>query len=136
MEYWLLGLLTFIFGYLTCATFYFLRSARLSVVLMRSSHVIYLSSLMKAIEALVYAREIMREHMLRSEKTSAEISTFEYRFEQDVSHLRTRSVEMLHLLHPEPFRRMIEFEDWSGAMEYLSQHRAATLKFWEKEDDR
>jgi len=133
MEYWLLGSLTFVFGYLTCATFYFLRSARVSVVLMRSSHVIYLSSLMKAVETLVYAREIMREHMLRSEKTSAEISTFEYRFEQDVSHLRHRSVEILQSLHPEPFRNMIKFEDWNGAMEYLSQHKTAALKFWERE---
>ena len=133
MEHWLLGLLTFGFGYCTCAVFYFLRSARLSIVLMRASHIIYLSSLVKAIEALVYAREIMREHMLKSEKSSAEISTFEYRFEQDVSHLRNRSVEVLQAVHIGPFNKMIDFEDWSGAMKYLDDHKTAALTFWERE---
>ena len=134
MENWLFGLLTFIFGYVTCKTFYFVRGARLSLVMMRASHIIYLSSLIKAMEMMSYAREIMREHMLKSEKTSAEISSFEYRFENEVSHLRIRSVEALQSLHPPVFRLMIDFEDWKGAMEYLSTHQEAVLKFWERDD--
>ena len=136
MEYWLFGLLTFIFGYITCGTFYFMRSMRLTLVLMRASHIIYLSSIMKAIEIMAYSREIMLEYMLKSEKGPTEISSFEYRFDQDVSHLKDRSVSALKILHPPFFKNTLDFQDWETAMEYLHTHREAVYKFWEPENDR
>ena len=88
MEHWLVNILTFIFGYVTCRTFYFVKSSRISLSLISASHIIYLSSIIKAIEHLSYAREIMREHLLITEKDSLEISTFERNFEQDLSMLK------------------------------------------------
>ena len=135
MHHWWLYLIVFIFGYLTCKTFYFVRSARVSLVLIKASNIIYLSSLIKALEHLSYVREIMLEQMLKSEKNSTQISTFEFRFEQDVQKLKRRSISTLLSCHPEFFRSQLEFDDWKSAMEYLQKNKSTALKFWETGND-
>jgi hypothetical protein len=126
----------FIFGYVTCKTFYFFRSARLSLVLVKSAHVIYLSSVIKAIEHLAYAREIMLEHMLKSNKNSTQISSFEIRFDEESRALKKRSIEVLQACHPDFFHPMMQFEDWPTAMEYLLQNQKSVFLFWEKSHDK
>ena len=129
---WLLYVLVFVFGYVTCQTFYFLKSARLSLVLLRAAHIIYLSIIMKAIEQLSFSRGIVLENMLRTGKGSAEISMFEMRHEEDIEHLKTRSIDLLRNIHPEFFQKMMEFETWGEASEYADKHRDIIFKFWEK----
>lgn len=129
---WLLYVLLFVFGYVTCQTFYFLKSARLSLILLRAAHLIYLSSTMKALEHMSFARGIVLEHMLRTEKGSTAISMFEIRHEEEVVKLKTRSIDLLIDLHPEFFQRMMEFENWEGASQYVDTHKDIIFKFWEK----
>jgi len=133
---WVLYILIFVFGYVTCRLVYFFRVNRLSLSLLKLSHIIYLSTLIKAMEHLSYAREIMLEHMLKSEKGPTHISSFEYRFEEDVRHLKERSIRELVQQHPEIFRQVIDFEDWPTAMRFLMENRAHTLTFWNKSNDR
>lgn len=132
---WWLYLLAFIFGYVTCRAFYFLRVSRLSISLLKISQIVYLSTLVKALEHLSYAREIMLEHMLKTEKGSTQISTFQYRFEEDVRILKEKSIRELLNQHPKVFRNIIEFDDWPSAMRYLMEHKAETLAFWERDND-
>lgn len=127
--------MVFVFGYITCKTFYFFRSARLGLQLVRASHVIYLSAVIKAIEHMSYAREIMLQHMLESHKESIQISSFELRFEEELRTLRHRSVDVLMGLHPDFFKPTMDFEDWNTAMQYLTQHQDAALAFWESHRD-
>lgn len=134
MEYWWAFLLTFIFGYVTCRTFYFFRTSRTSLSLLSASHIIYLSSVIKAIEHLSYAREIMREHLLVTEKDALQISSFERSFEDDLSRLKQRSITVLLATHPEFFRSMMKFDDWPTAMKYLEENRDAALSFWSRYD--
>lgn len=130
-------MLTFVFGYITCKTFYFFRSSRISLSLISAGHIIYLSSLIKAIEHLSYAREIMREHMLKTEKDSIQISSFEQSFDEDLRLLKTRSISTLLRCHPTFFRTMVQFDDWSSAMKFLQENREGALSFWSRyEDDR
>jgi hypothetical protein len=133
MGPWWLYLLIFAFGYFTCRIFYFLRSARLSLLMVRASHIIYLSSMIKALEHLLHSREIMLEHLLKSEKNSTYISSFEVRFNEDVNLLKKRSVQTLINCHPKFFRHMIEFNDWDGAMQYLEENKKVALQFWNKQ---
>ena len=135
MEHWWIYLLTFFFGYVTCKTFYFFRSARLSLVLLRASHIIYLSALIKSLEHLSYAREIMLEHLLRTNKGSAQISSFALNFDEDTRLLKSRSISTFLDCHPSFFRTMIEFDDWNSAMKYLQENKEVALKFWEKHGD-
>ena len=136
MDSWWLHLLTFIFGYITCRTFYFVRSSRMSVSLIKTSHIIYLSAIVKALEHLSYAREVMLEHMIRTESHNTEINSFEFRYKRETEALKARSIDVLKVIHPQFFRSMLSFDDWSSAMEYLQEQKVAVSHFWEKMDDR
>ena len=127
---WFLYCLCFIFGYITCKTFYFLRTTRLSLSLMRAGHIIYISAMVKALEHLSYAREIMLEHMLKTDKGATQISSFEYRFEEETSALKENSIDVLVKLHPDFFQNMIEFDDWGSAMEFLLKNQKGVFEFW------
>ncbi len=129
---WILYVLVFVFGYVTCQTFYFIKSSRLSLILLRATHLIYISSMMKAIEHMSYARGIVLEHMLRTDKGSAAISIFEMRHAEEVASLQKRSVDLLVDLHPEFFQRMLNFENWEEASQYVDAHKDIVFKFWEK----
>ena len=129
---WVLYGLLFVFGYVTCQTFYFLKSTRLSLILLRATHLISLSSTMKALEHMSFARGIVLEHMLRTEKGSAAISMFEIRHEEEVTKLKTRSIDLLIDLHPEFFQRMMDFDNWEEASQYADTHKDIIFKFWEK----
>jgi len=88
--------------------------------------------MMKALEHMSFTRGIVLEHMLRTEKGSAAISTFEIRHEEDVTKLKTRSIDLLVDLHPEFFQRMMEFKNWEEASQYVDTHKDVIFKFWEK----
>ena len=136
MEYWWIYLLTFLFGYVTHKTFYFLRSARISLSLIKASHVIYLSLIIKAIENFAYTKALTMKQMKESDKSKEQIRKFEYRHDEDVALFKDRSIAVLLGYHPPFFRAMVEFEDWPSAMRYLMAKREAALKFWEVDDDR
>lgn len=120
----------FVFGYVTHKTFYFLHSTRLAIMLIKMSHVIYLSSLIKSLENLSYARELVLEHLIRTERTSTQISTFEMSFNKDVEHFKTKSISTIIHAHPEFFKPILEFDDWDSAMKYLQTNKKAALAFW------
>ncbi|HHZ95978.1 MAG TPA: hypothetical protein EYN67_10595 [Flavobacteriales bacterium] len=88
--------------------------------------------MMKAVEHMSFARGIVLEHMLRTEKSSAVISMFELRHEEEVRNLKKRSVDLLLDLHPEFFQRMVDFENWEEAAQYVDVHKDVVFKFWEK----
>ena len=105
MENWWFYILMFVFGYFTHKTFYFLYAGRLSVTLLRASQIIYLSSIIKAIEHMSYAREVSLEYLAKSQKSGFEIYTFEQGFEEDLKTLKDRSVSVLVYNHPGLFRQ-------------------------------
>jgi hypothetical protein len=133
MNWWLF-VLVFLFGYATCKIFYFFRAARLSLVTLKASQIIYLSTVVKALEHLAYSKEIMLEHMLRADKKSVEISSFQYRFENEERLLKERSIKIVKSYYSGLFQEMIEFEDWEAAMQFLTENKQGALDFWRKYD--
>jgi hypothetical protein len=103
------------------------------MAMVKASHVIYLSAMIKALENMAYSREIMLEHMLKTEKKGVQISSFEFRFEEDVRTLKKRSIEMLKELHPTFFRQMLDFDNWDEGAAFLLKHKEVAWKFWERE---
>jgi len=133
---WLLGLLIFVFGYVTCKTFYFLSASRISVRLLRSAQLVYLSVMIKSLENLSYSREIALEHMLRTERKSPEISSFEYKFDEEVRMIKDRAITQLINQHPRLFRDTIEFTDWNSSMAFLTKYKGSILSFWRNSDQK
>ena len=109
----------------------------MSLSLLRTANIIYLSSMVKSIEHLSYARELVREHMLRTGRGAFQISSFEHTFDEDLKLLKDRSIETLLRCHPTFFRPTVEFEDWTSAMQFLQKNKEGALGFWSKyENDR
>jgi hypothetical protein len=135
MESWWPYLIIFIFGYVTCNIFYFLRLARLSLNLLKTSHIVYLSTLTKGLEYLSYSHEVMLEYMIITEKNSAQISSFKFRFDDEVQKFKDQSIEVLLKNHPKFLHSTIEFKDWPTAMKYLSDHQKMALQYWQKRND-
>jgi predicted AlkP superfamily phosphohydrolase/phosphomutase len=75
----------------------------------------------------------MLEYLLKSEKNSTYISSFEVRFNEDVKILKKRSVQTLIECHPLFFRHMVEFDDWDSAMHHLQENKKVALQFWNKQ---
>jgi hypothetical protein len=125
MESWILHLLVFFFGYTTCKTFYFLRANRLSLSLIKLSHMVYLSSIIKAMETLTSARDTVRFN-------SVEPTQSETDFESEIKTLKDNSIAYLLEIHPRYYRDALKFDDWASSMVYLNENKDDVFKFWNR----
>ena len=135
MDPWWLYLLVFVFGYVTCQTFYFVRSTRVSLKLMKSSRVIYLLMMAKAMEKYKIAEEVMIQHMQESGKDQFTISKFKDSIEKERQSFKHRTITWAVENTPDTFRDILGFEDWDSAMKYLVLHRDEAFKFWRIDND-
>jgi len=135
MDPWWLYLLVFIFGYVTCQTFYFFRSTRVSLKLMKSSRVIYLLMMAKAMEKYKIAEEVMIQHMQESGKDQFTISKFKDSIEKERQSFKDRTITWAVENTPDTFKDILGFEDWDSAMRYLVLHRDEAFKFWRIDND-
>jgi len=81
-----------------------------------------------------HAREMMLENMIKTEKSSSQISFFEMKFEEDLRIFKERSIDVLLYCHPSFFKPMLEFDDWTTAMKFLQDNREAALAFWKGDE--
>ncbi|MBL96782.1 MAG: hypothetical protein CMF52_03115 [Legionellales bacterium] len=128
MNIWLLHLLVFIFGYVTCRTFYFFRANRISLSLIKLSHIIYLSTVIRSIETLIEARTTALVNNIEPTKSR----DF---FEDEIKTLKESSVAYLLQLHPKFYRDILAFDDWESSMRYLNQNKEAVFKIWKMDHD-
>jgi hypothetical protein len=135
MGPWWLYTLVFLFGYVTCQTFYFLRSARVSLKLMKSSRVIYLLMMAKAMEKYKIAEEVMIMNLRESNKDEKIIDAFKNSIENERQSFKERSVSWVIDNTPDTFRDIVGFTDWDSAMKFLVLHRDEAFKFWRINDD-
>lgn len=135
MDPWWLYLLVFIFGYVTCQTFYFVRSTRVSLKLMKSSRVIYLLMMAKAMEKYKIAEEVMIQHMQESGKDQFTISKFKDSIEKERQSFKDRTITWAVENTPDTFKDILGFEDWDSAMKYLVLHQDEAFKFWRIDND-
>lgn len=135
MGPWWLYTLVFIFGYVTCQTFYFLRSTRVSLKLMKSSRVIYLLMMAKAMEKYKIAEEVMLMNLKLSGKDEKVINSFKESIHDERQSFQKRSVSWIIDNTPATFRDIIGFDDWDSAMKFLILHREEAFRFWRINDD-
>ena len=131
---WLYALV-FVFGYVTCQTFYFIKSTRVSLKLMKSSRVIYLLMMAKAMEKYKIAEEVMIQHMQESGKDQFTISKFKDSIEKERQSFKDRTITWAVENTPDTFKDILGFEDWDSAMRYLLLHQDEAFKFWRIDND-
>ena len=124
MQYILYALL-FIFGYVTCRTFYFLRSARLSLSLIMSGHLVYLS----AVEAIInkWKQNIKVLNLEKNDRIKQENE-----LQRQIEVLQSNSVDYLLKLHPSFYRDALKFHDWESAKKHLEENKNLMNEFWEE----
>ena len=134
LEFYALHLLTFLFGYITCRTFYFFKSSRVSVRLLKVMHVICLSILVKCIEEYSYA---VSQKLLALLKCGVTEQDDVYKkivsiSDNEVKTFQARSIATIVAFHPDYFRSVIEFDDWDSAMVYLNTNKNIAKTFLSK----
>jgi len=126
---WSLFAITFILGYLTCKALYFFRAARLSLSVLRATHLMSTAILAKSMEDFHYARMFRMRHMAESGETEHNIDAFSIRTNQEIDYFKEKSIKNIIELHPQFFKHLLEFEDWAGAMRYLNRNESIVIHF-------
>jgi hypothetical protein len=103
--------------------------------LIKLGQIIHLSNTLKCVEHLIYTRERLREYYLNMDKNSAEISSMEIKFSNDIENLKNNSIEHMLKLHPKFYRESLKFNDWQSSMEFLTDNKELVFDFWRKHDD-
>ena len=132
---WSLFTLTFIFGYITCKALYFLKATRTSFHIIRASQLISVGLLARSMEDFYYAKVYRMEKMVESAESDHNIAAFSYRMEEEVDYFKKQAIHSLIELHPETFKQLLEFEDWSSAMKFLTANKEVMASFLSRRKD-
>ncbi|MEC7124996.1 MAG: hypothetical protein VXW16_03910 [Bacteroidota bacterium] len=102
---------------------------------MKSSRVVYLLMMAKAMEKYRIAEEVMVSNLEQSKKDQKTINSFKDSIELERESFKKRSVSWLIDNTPPTFRDIIGFNDWNSAMKFLVLHQDEAFKFWRISDD-
>ena len=97
----------------------------MSLSLIKLSHMVYLSSIIKAMETLTSARDTVRFNNV--EPTQPETD-----FESEIKTLKDNSIAYLLEIHPRYYRDPLKFNDWASSMVYLNENKDDVFKFWNR----
>ena len=128
MEHWWLYLLVFVFGYLTHKTFYFFRSVKISIGLIRVSQLISLAVLSKSMENFYYSHTARLRHMRENGYDDESIKDARRSFNIEINNFKEKAVEEMLDLHPNFYSAIIEFDNWKSAMTFLEKNRHFVLQ--------
>lgn len=126
---WLLYILVFVFGYVTCKTFYFFSATRTSINLIRITQLISLLIFSKSLEHFVYAKNTRLQVMKQNDETEHNINAFVKMFDQEVATFKLKGIKAIVNYHASHFKDLLEFDDWKTAMKYLDENKEVVFKF-------
>jgi hypothetical protein len=126
---WWLYLLVFLFGHLTCRTFYFFRASRISLSLITYSQIIYLSCMRSAVERL---SEIKQDAVDEHNETHDEL---QQKIDEQISILKNNSINYLINMHPKFYRESLAFDDWESSLNFLEEKKEEAFNFWKHNHD-
>ena len=130
MDIWWLHALVFIFGYITCKTFYFLNTARISLKLIKSSRIIYLLMAVRAVENYIISERMMKRYFSEIDKDTEDVKKFQDKCSEELEYFKKQAIGELLKQTPDAFKPGLEFDDWKTAMLHLQRHKDEALDFW------
>ena len=126
---WLLYILVFLFGYITCRTFYFFSAARTSINLIRITQLVSLLIFSKSLEHFAYAKSTRLHIMKQNDESDHNVNAFVTAFEQEVEAFKFKGIKSMIDYHSSYFAELLEFNDWPTAMKYLDDNKETVFKF-------
>jgi len=128
MGPWWLYLLVFGFGYLTHKTFYFFRSVRISIGLIRVSQLVSLAVLAKSMENFYYSHTSRLRHMREHDESDKNIKDVRRSFNMEIANYKEKAIQEILELHPNFYKPLIDFDNWKSAMKYLEDNSQFVVK--------
>tara|TARA_R100000808_G_C2150789_1_gene159635 strand:+ start:1429 stop:1851 length:423 start_codon:yes stop_codon:yes gene_type:complete len=129
MGPWWIYLLVFIFGYFTHKTFYFFRSLKISIGLIRVSQLISLAVLAKSIENLYYSHTTKMRQMRDNNESAARMNEARRLFNNEISEYKNKAIQEMIDLHPAFYDPIVDFDDWKSAMSFLEENKKYIFEF-------
>ncbi len=127
MGPWWLYLLIFLFGYYTHKTFYFFRSIKISIGLIRVSQLISLSVLANSMENFYYSHTSRLRQMRENGESEENLRDTRRSFNAEINGYREKAIKEMLKLHPEFYNPIVDFKDWNTAMKYLNENKEFVL---------
>jgi hypothetical protein len=128
-EQWLLHILVFIFGYVTCRTFYFLGAARDSVKIVQFAQTIGLFIIARGIENLQWSRQYRLGLMNEAGAPERDIKAFKLHHDEEERLYKVNSIQSIIEVTGEFFSPVTQFDDWKSAMKYIDSNKKELFKF-------
>lgn len=130
MDPWWMYTLVFIFGHITCRTFYFMRANRISLSLLKYSQIIYLSTMVKTLEDLLRIKHFSAGLQKSVKEMSLVCNQIDEKIDTEISILKDNSINYLINMHPKFYRDSLKFEDWDSSMDFLKDKKQEAFNFW------
>jgi len=135
MGPWWLYIMVFIFGYITCRTFYFLRASRISLSLIMYSQIIYLSCMLRVLQNLINLKTFIGTIRKLNEEANDVCKQIDEKVDNEIRILKDNSINYLINMHPKFYRESLKFEDWDSSMSFLEENKETAFNFWEHTHD-
>ena len=123
MGPWWLYVIVFLFGYLTHKTFYFLRSIKISIGLIRVAQLISLAVLAKSMENFYYSHTARLRYMREQGENKKNIKDTRRAFNMEIADYKEKAILQILELHPEFYSPIVNFHNWQSAMKYLNENQ-------------
>jgi|TARA_Y100000296_G_C5074660_1_gene206682 hypothetical protein len=127
---WILFILVFIFGYVTCRTFYFVKALRTSAGMVRCAQLISLAILAKSMEHYIFAQTKKAIALRESGESEHNIGVSQFTFDDEIRKYKERSIKNIIDYHPDLFKTILDFDDWKSGMEFLERHHDLAQSFF------
>ena len=128
MGPWWMYILVFLFGYVTHKTFYFFRSIKISIMLIRVSQLISLAMVVKSAEYMHQSHAARMRQLRELNEDEKNIRDLRRSFNIEISNYKERTIKEILNQHPKFYNPIVEFNNWKTAMKYLEDNKSFVLK--------
>jgi hypothetical protein len=126
---WLQYFLVFVFGYLTCKTFYFFRATRTGILIVKSAQVISLAILAKSMENFAFSRTYKILTLQESGASEQNIGAYTINIDLAINSYKEKAIKHIVEQHSKFYKEILDFDDWRSGMDYLEQNREVAHAF-------
>ena len=133
MGPWWMYVLVFMFGYLTHKTFYFFRSLKISIGLIRVSQLVSLAVLARSMENFYYSHTARMRQMRDNNESEKDIKDTRRSFNIEIKNFKDKAIEEILDLHPNFYQPIVDFNNWKSAMKYLEDNKEYVLQLLDQD---
>jgi len=115
--------LMYVFGYVTCKTFYYLKASRLGVTLIHTANVFSLFLLTRALENYEVSRSLCLNDLKQKNLSKKNLEAYETNLQTEVDDFKRKSIASLIGLYPDFFESVLDYNDWESGMKFLEDNK-------------